>query len=223
MADLSLFYTTDENGDSVELSRPDTKGWDDVKQCLVHNNGCNPTAVEKFIRLALLGDQWDWFEKYKGWLADCERINELNDNRIPDEQTGELPPAYPLPVEPPQPQPDDKVTELKNLKLEQVSLWADHCLRKLTRGYPGHEVITWDKQEHEAVQLGQDSQSATPFLDQISTSRGLDKTELARRVMGKSTAFTDYGGHAIGQRQAYEDAVEAATTVEELIAVVVGE
>lgn len=103
MIDLTMFYTVDEEGNQVELQRPETKRWSDVDQCITHNQGQNPSVVERFIELAILGDQWDWFKSYKNWQAECERINELNAARIADEETGELPAEYPLPTEPPQP------------------------------------------------------------------------------------------------------------------------
>ena len=101
--DLSMFYTVDEQGNQVELTRPETKSWPDVIQCIEHNQGNNEVVVEKFISLARLGDQWDWFEAYKAWLLKCEQITEHNDSRVPDEETGELPEPYPLPPEPEQP------------------------------------------------------------------------------------------------------------------------
>ena len=101
--DLSMFFTTDEEGNEVELTRPETKSWPDVVQCINHHNGKNAAVVERFIELARLGDQWDWFEAYKQWQAECQRLTELNDSRVADEETGELPEPYPLPPEPEQP------------------------------------------------------------------------------------------------------------------------
>lgn len=100
MTDVSMFYTNDEQGNEVELPRPETKSWADVTQCIDHNHGENDQVVERFIELARLGDQWDWFEDYKHWLVKCEQITSLNDSRVPDSETGQLPAPFPLPDEP---------------------------------------------------------------------------------------------------------------------------
>jgi len=104
LPDLSMFYTVDpETGEPVELPRPETKSFDDVKQCIFHHCGCNDAVVELFVGMLLLGQQWDWFDLYKEWLATCEAIQDWNDNREPDED-GNLPDERPLPPMPERPE-----------------------------------------------------------------------------------------------------------------------
>ena len=102
--DLSMFKSLDDEGQEVELSRPETKGWDDVVQCINHNQGRNDPAVKRFMELFLLGIQWDWNAAYKQWLDQCEAVNAYNAARVADEETGELPDEMPLPAMPERPE-----------------------------------------------------------------------------------------------------------------------
>ena len=101
--DLSMFHTTDEDGNEVEKPRPETKSFEDVHQCIHHHKGQNDTVVELFVSMYLLGIQWDWFTLYKEWQTQCADIKTWNDNRKPDED-GNLPDERPLPDMPPRPQ-----------------------------------------------------------------------------------------------------------------------
>ena len=55
--DLSLFFTTDEEGNKLEVPRPETKSWMDVIQCINHHQGRNDVVVNRFIEMHLLGIQ----------------------------------------------------------------------------------------------------------------------------------------------------------------------
>lgn len=121
--DLSFFYTVDEDGNRVELPRPETKSFDDVLQCITHNKGKNDSIVDRFIELALLGLQWDWFDDYKKWLCECEKVKELNASLAPDEVTGEQPEHYPLPIEPPLP-PQTTISQWKRNNYRALRLAA---------------------------------------------------------------------------------------------------
>ncbi|MGI2025758.1 hypothetical protein [Endozoicomonas acroporae] len=100
--DLSMFYTVDEQGNQVELTRPETKSWFDVEQCINHHQGRNDAAVNRFIELYLLGIQWDWFESYKEWQEKCLQVEAYNASLQPDEE-GITPEPMPLPAMPERP------------------------------------------------------------------------------------------------------------------------
>ncbi|WP_257264359.1 hypothetical protein [Endozoicomonas sp. ONNA2] len=95
--DLSLFYAYDEEGNQVELQRPETKSWSDVVQCVNHHKGTNDKVVNLFIGMYLLGIDWDWFESYKDWLKECKKVRAYNDALVPNEE-GEYPDPMPEPV-----------------------------------------------------------------------------------------------------------------------------
>ncbi len=100
--DLSMFYTADDEGNQVELPRPETKSWPDVVQCINHHRGRNDAVVDRFIELYLLGIQWDWFGQYKDWLVKCGQIEGYNDALVPDDE-GVMPELMPLPGMPERP------------------------------------------------------------------------------------------------------------------------
>ena len=101
--DLSLFQTTDEDGNPVATVRPETKSHVDLIQCIEHNKGAHDDVINRFIEMYLLGLQWDWFEIYKDWQAKCEATTEWNASRTEDEE-GTLPDPRPLPAEPVRPE-----------------------------------------------------------------------------------------------------------------------
>ena len=100
--DLSLFQTIDEEGNTVDAVRPETKSYADVIQCINHHQGKHDVVVDRFIEMYLLGLQWDWYESYKDWQAKCEATTEWNASRTEDEE-GTLPDPRPMPAEPERP------------------------------------------------------------------------------------------------------------------------
>lgn len=137
--DLSMFFTTNEDGTEIELPRPETKSWPDVIQCMNHWQGKGDAVVNRFIELYLLGLQWDWFESYKDWQQACEKVQEWNDARIPDEDIGELPEPMPEPEMPARPKADT---------VEQVRLREAYTLREAQyNGYQKQFALLYDSAE----------------------------------------------------------------------------
>lgn len=124
MIDLTMFQTTDDNGDVVDKQMPETKSFADVEQCINHHAGKNDRVVDLFVDMALLGEQWDWYAEYKEWLVQCDSVNEWNANRIEDEE-GNLPDERPLPVMPVRP---DHIT------CDEWKVANYQCLRKAAYG-----------------------------------------------------------------------------------------
>lgn len=90
----------------------------------------------------------------------------------------------------------------------------------LVSTYPQTELLTFDKQEHEARAWTTDNAVETPLVDMLAAGRQLDKAELVRRIIVKADAFALATGYLTGQRQRYEDLLRAATTAEEIEAIV---
>ena len=139
--DLSMFFTTDEEGEQVELPRPETKSWPDVEQCINHWQG-NPDGepvITRFIEMYSLGIQWDWYAEYKDWLHACEKVQEWNDARVPDEESGELPEPMPMPDMPARPEADT---------VEQVRLREANALRLAAyNGYQKQFAMLYDSMD----------------------------------------------------------------------------
>lgn len=78
---------------------------------------------------------------------------------------------------------------------------------------PGFEQATWAVQAAEANAWAVDSTAATPMLSGIAAARGIDIDLLRSRALAKSVAYAALSASVTGQRQAYEDAINAATDI----------
>lgn len=107
----------------------------------------------------------------------------------------------------------------KGEKLTEANALCDAELRALVAKYPDMEISTFAKQESEARALAQDLTAEAPFLSALAANRGLALQELAIRVLAHAEAFGQASGVVIGQRQAIEDRIEAATDFAQLDAV----
>lgn len=78
---------------------------------------------------------------------------------------------------------------------------------------PVFEQATWSLQAAEAAAWAADNSTATPVLSGIAAARGVDVNELRSKALAKAQAFTGLSAHIAGQRQAFEDAINAAKDV----------
>lgn len=97
----------------------------------------------------------------------------------------------------------------------RVNTIYQNRMAAIADGYPLHERESWPVQLEEAHALQADPEAATPWLDACAAARGLDKTELARRVLEKDAAYRVISGNLSGIRQRHEDAIALLETVEQ--------
>lgn len=116
--------------------------------------------------------------------------------------------------------PAPTLDELKVAKLAEINSSYDTATSALVSTYPSTELLTFDKQEAEARAWDADNSADTPLVDALALGRGMDKAELVRRIIAKADAFALATGYLTGQRQRYEDLLNAATTAEEIAAIV---
>lgn len=109
-----------------------------------------------------------------------------------------------------------KLDDMRQQKLATVNARCDELLTRLKAGYPDGEVVSWDQQVIEARALDVSPTAVTPLLSAIAAQRGIDVNTLAVRLLEKATAYAVASGSIIGARQKLEDAIAAATTVDEL-------
>lgn len=119
----------------------------------------------------------------------------------------------------------------KATKLVEINAAAQTALAALAAGYPDWEVSTWDQQLREANLVAADATLANdlaegatdtiPLIRRMATARtSLGDTVSARiialagRIRTNAAAWSALAGTIIGKRQAYEDAVDKASTVE---------
>lgn len=116
--------------------------------------------------------------------------------------------------------PEKPFSQLKIEKLNEINAAYQQAITALTPTYPDDERLTFDKQEAEARAWLADNSASTPFVDALSAGRQMDKAELVSRIIAKADAFALASGSLTGQRQRYEDLLDAAETAEDVAAII---
>lgn len=107
----------------------------------------------------------------------------------------------------------------KAAKLTEINAECQKAVAALAADYPDSEVQSWPQQVKESTALAADAGADAPLLTAIATARGLPVAELASRVLDKMNAYAAASGVLIGRRQAAEDAIGAAASLEDLSAI----
>lgn len=171
-----------------------------------------PAAVEKHVRVFKNG-AWAQVEDNRGtkyWLPGDTWQTEPREM----EELGPLPDGALLE------RPEKPFSQLKIEKLNEINAAYQQAIATLTPTYPDDERLTFDKQEQEARAWQADNSTSTPFVDALASGRQMDKAELVSRIIAKADAFAIASGSLTGQRQRYEDLLDAAETAEEVEAIV---
>lgn len=171
-------------------------------------------------------DGWGLIEDHRGtiyWTADCGRVEiTMLGETVPDNAAPGCPPPYAVAWS-----GADWVYDLEALrtaKQSEISTLADKSLADkylagLGAPYGAMERATWDQQYAEAQAYQADSQADAPLLTAIATARGMDVATLAARVIANRAAWVAISGAVVGQRLAYQDALDAATSADEINAI----
>ena len=93
----------------------------------------------------------------------------------------------------------------KATTLSDASDDYEKSVAAMTKGVPQSEKDTWTKQEAEARGYLVDPLSATPFIDSLSTARGITKEYLVPKIIEKADAYAVALGTLTGVRQKVED------------------
>ena len=107
----------------------------------------------------------------------------------------------------------------KVAKLAQINSACDMALAALTSTYPPGELQSWPQQVQEAAAFLLDPPGPALLLSAIAEVRGLTVADLAGRVQAKAEGYAAYSGAIIGKRQAAEDLLDQAETLEEVSAI----
>ena len=108
------------------------------------------------------------------------------------------------------------LTDAKAAKLREVLTGSDAAMNLITASYSENEKLSWPKQEAEAKALLADPNAPAPLLRGIADTRGIALTTLRDKVLANVEASEALTALILGTQQKYEDAVKAATTVEEV-------
>lgn len=116
------------------------------------------------------------------------------------------------PYEMPPPAPP-ALADLAATAQRKVDAEYTRRMGELANSYPAHERESWPVQLAEAQALKADANAVTPWIDQCAAKRGLDRSELAARILQKDAAYRQISGRLTGARQWHEDQI--ATLLEQ--------
>jgi hypothetical protein len=106
--------------------------------------------------------------------------------------------------------------ELYTAKQTEIRDGAESMLTALAAEYAPLERQTWDQQAAEAEALQADADAPAPLVRAIAATRGMPVGELAARILANRTAWVAVSGHVVGQRLAYQDALEATRGLDDV-------
>lgn len=130
------------------------------------------------------------------------------------------------------PSPEEVLESRRAEKIIEANNKCEDELAVITSSYSEAEMKTWTIQELEASNFQHDVNNlvdpkrATPNLDLIVEYKyGLPVTDASRqlivtRILEKAAIFHGLSSAAVGKRHKMTDAIEAATTIEELEVIV---
>ena len=111
------------------------------------------------------------------------------------------------------------LADAKAAKSTEILTGSDAAMNLITASYSENEKLSWPKQEAEAKALLADPDAPAPLLRGIADTRGIALTVLRDKVLANVEASEALTALILGTQQKYEDAVKAATTVEEVQAI----
>lgn len=118
--------------------------------------------------------------------------------------------------------PEEQIYSVKQSKLQEVNDNLERMCNIAVATYPESEVLTFDQQVKEAAlyQLNPEiSAIEIPLISGIASARGISLEELVPKINKKHMSYALLSGNLIGQRQAIEDKIDAATTIDEVLAI----
>jgi hypothetical protein len=110
-------------------------------------------------------------------------------------------------------------TIAKPRALKEINQAVDIKLAALGKEYPERETQTWAVQLKEAEAYTADPASPTPFIT-AALSAGETVAQYAALVIANNAAWSAYAGGAVQLRRHYEAQVAAATTVDQVQAII---
>jgi hypothetical protein len=94
-------------------------------------------------------------------------------------------------------------------QIEAINLNYSETIREMVKDTPDFERESWSKQEQEAKSYIADPLSNTPYVDALSSSRGISREILLSKIIEKVTLYEYAHAYFTGLRQAKEDALKA--------------
>ncbi|EMV3823381.1 TPA: hypothetical protein SB335_001591 [Campylobacter coli] len=112
------------------------------------------------------------------------------------------------------------LTEMKAIKLIEINKDYEKAILKVQKDYiPQSEMLSFETQERESLAYKNSNYQDTslcPFMQAISTARGMDLRTLCDKALEKATLYRQASGALIGKRQCLQDRIELVQSLEEL-------
>jgi len=156
------------------------------------------------------------------WVLKDDLRGQEHWNETTREYLGPVQDIGPLPVgsslvEPVIPPPSFE--EVKAAKQAEITSRADAFLLATGIEYGEMERQTWEQQLAQAKAYQADANASVPMLDAIAVNRGMSVATLVGNILTNATAWEVLSGTIVGQRLAYQDALDVATTTEHISAI----
>ena len=109
-------------------------------------------------------------------------------------------------------------------KLKNANAKAQEFINKESGAnlIPAFELATWGLQAAEAMAWEENKKADTPILNGIAAARGVDENVLKAAALKKAKQYSKLTAHVAGERQAIQDRIQSAKTIEEIEGIVIG-
>ena len=99
--------------------------------------------------------------------------------------------------------------EMKAAALDRINAAYQAAVSAMTTDYPKNEVESWPKQEAEARAWLSDPRAETPWMDGAAAGRGINKAQMAAKIIDSANRFAPRHGALTGKRQKLRDQISA--------------
>lgn len=115
---------------------------------------------------------------------------------------------------------EETLKSAKEGKIKELLNSYNEAIKPYIIDTPDSEMLTWERQESEAkAYQASKNPSDAPLLAKLAENRGVSLEVFANKVIEKSTLYREVSSKLIGKRQALEDRVKVATSLEEIEAI----
>lgn len=122
----------------------------------------------------------------------------------------------------PPPPPEPTFEELVAAKRAEIWGAGDAILAQVKANFTQAEIESWSKQEQGAkdIQAGNTSTEAAQFVAAIARGRGIEVSVLVAKILANVESYGALSAAVIGEQQRLDDLIKAATTPEDLEAII---
>lgn len=110
------------------------------------------------------------------------------------------------------------------VEAKRHEIWGagDAILATVKANFTEAEIESWSKQEEGAkdIQAGNTETEAALFVTAIATQRGIETATLVTKILHNVATYGALSSTVIGEQQRLDDLIKAATTQEDLDAIV---